>query len=174
MPYTSPPPPKPQPPRPGQSPPPPGAPGTGEPGTARSGSVGLGIAAGVGAGLVAVVAWAGLYKLGLMTNNGMPPVPWWSLMLNSPLAGVLVGLGVRLGGQSREPAVGIAAVGTTIVACFIGYVVVDLTMLKWTINGQPVQPTLADAAGRFFNDFMKILLVAVGCWIAYAIGRKPQ
>ncbi len=123
------------------------------------------------AGIVGIGIWAGLYKLGLMTNNDLPPVPWWSIMLNSPLVGLVVGLAVRYAGRTQERAVSITAAVATFFACFLGYVVVDLFMLKWSFNGQPIQPTFADAAGRFFNDFMKVLLAAVGSWIAWSLAR---
>ena len=126
-----------------------------EPGPVGSvtGAVWLAVLAGVGAAVLSVGLWLGVYSL---VN---------SVLIAPLLTGLLVGGAVRL----FKPAyarVTWAAVGLTLAACVVGYVIVDAYLYTWRLPR-----TVGDATRGFFGDLVMMSLTALGCYIAYALAR---
>lgn len=151
--------------------------GTGMPSGLPSG-LPMGVMVAVVAAVISPGIWVGLFWLGLQTNNGLPPVPWWAIIPSAPLMGLFIGLLAGKCNTTQFNRLPIICVLLTLIACVVGHVIVDQYLITWQYQGQTVQPTLGDSLNRLFNDFMKIVLIALGCYIAYITSSsgsgKPQ
>ncbi|MCC6681306.1 MAG: hypothetical protein IT445_10445 [Phycisphaeraceae bacterium] len=121
------------------------------------------IAAGFITAAVGPFIWIGCWKLHAV---------WLAAVGN----GVLIGLVMRLTNRSGEPVVPAMAAAFTAVACIVGYLVTDLCVIEWfdSVTGQPVQPNLIDALGRLVADLGAIILIALGCYLAFIIVRARK
>lgn len=120
---------------------------------AITGGVWPAVAAGVGAAVVCVALWMGVF--GLLRGTLLAP----------PLTGLLVGGAVRLFKPAFEKVTWLA-VGLTFLACFTGYVLVDLYQYPWSLPR-----SFAQASRGYFSDLVMMALTAMGCYIAYALAR---
>ncbi len=113
------------------------------------------------AAVVGPFIWVGFYQVA--GSALLPPL----------IIGLLIGAAGRFTGNT-DARLSILAALLTIGACYAGYVYVDMHILKWTFNNQPVQPTIGDASKRFFGDLVMLILIALSAYFAFALAtRKP-
>lgn len=120
----------------------------------------LGIIAGAAAGVLGIGVWTGCYKIGA---SGFAIVGW----LSGPLIGVMVGLAIRHAGRSRQTPAAIAAIIITLLSCAIGYIVTDMVLFPWDPPSD-----LPQAIRNLGKDIQAWLLIAIGCYISFALARK--
>ena len=85
------------------------------------------------------------------------------------VAGLAVGLAMRLTNKGALPRPGTIAIVATLAACLVGYVVRHVAFIKW------LDPTFTPTIGHAFEylfsaDMMSVLLIAMSAYIAFAIG----
>jgi hypothetical protein len=111
------------------------------------------IAAGVGAGAIGVAAYVGLW-LG-------------QLVWLAPLGiGAIVGLAVMFTDRVGDKRLPWAAAGITIVACWVGYVIVEQGF-RWQ-----QRPPLTDSILAFMRDVQSAVLALIGGYMAWVVASR--
>lgn len=128
----------------------------------NNGSLILGIIAGLIAAAMGVGVWMAFYKIG---SSGFALLTW----LSGPVIGLLVGLTMRWAGKTCEPAISIVAIILTLIACVVGHILTDIHLVPWTPPSD-----LPQAIKNLGNDIQAWLLIAIGCYIAFALVRRPS
>jgi len=83
--------------------------------------------------------------------------------------GVLIGLAMRIIGQSNDNRLRVFAALFSIASCAVAYIVTDMHIVQWV--DPSYHPTVGEAFKRLANDSQVLLFIALGAYLAYEIGR---
>lgn len=112
-----------------------------------------------------VVAMAAGVALFVVFYNQLNGNQWLAPLVTGPM----IGAAMRLTSKRPLPKAGLIAVGSTVFACLVGYVVRHVGFIKWVDPN--FEPTVGHAFEWLFSsDLMGVLLIGMSAYLAYTIG----